>query len=98
MYLCKKTLEKLRNIINGDNTDDYKSGPMLVAFFNEPGLNNFYGKGFPSRWWSSWIRILRTGFAILRVVLQDFWLPAETILEKEIRRKFFLIIRTEIIL
>ena len=50
MYLCKKTLEKLRNIINGDNTDDYKSGPMLVAFFNELGLNNFYGKGFPSRW------------------------------------------------
>ena len=28
MYLCKKTLEKLRNLINGDNTDDYKSGPM----------------------------------------------------------------------
>lgn len=50
MYLCKKTLEKLRNIINGDSTDDYKSGPMLVAFFNELGLNNFYGKGFPSRW------------------------------------------------
>ena len=49
MYLCKKTLEKLRNIINGDNTDDYKSGPLLVDFFNELGLNNFYGKGFPTR-------------------------------------------------
>ena len=49
MYLCKKTLEKLRNIINGDSTDDYKSGPMLVAFLNELCLNNFYGKGFPSR-------------------------------------------------
>ena len=23
---------------------------MLVSFFNELGLNNFYGKGFPSRW------------------------------------------------
>lgn len=50
MILCKKTLEKLRNIINGDGTEDYKSGPKLVSFFNELGFNDSYGQGFPSRW------------------------------------------------
>lgn len=50
MILCKKTLEKLRNIINGDGTDDYKSGSKLVSFFNELGFNDSYGQGFPSRW------------------------------------------------
>lgn len=50
MILCKKTLEKLRKIINGDETEDYKSGPKLVSFFNELGFNDSYGQGFPSRW------------------------------------------------
>lgn len=50
MILCKKTLEELRKIINGDGTDDYKSGPTLVDFFNELGFNDSYGQGFPSRW------------------------------------------------
>ena len=34
MKLSKRTLEELRNIINGDNTADYRSGPKLVDFFN----------------------------------------------------------------
>ena len=46
MYLCKKTLEKLRNIINGDSTDDYKSGPMLVAFLMNLALIIFMVKVF----------------------------------------------------
>ena len=46
MYLCKKTLEKLRNIINGDSTDDYKSGPMLVAFLMNLALIIFMVKDF----------------------------------------------------
>ena len=50
MILSKRTLEKLREIINGDGTDDYKSGPQLVAFFNNLGFNDQYGQGFPSRW------------------------------------------------
>ena len=50
LILCKKTLEELRKIINGDGTDDYKSGPKLVDFFNELGFNDSYGQGFPSRW------------------------------------------------
>lgn len=50
MHLRKKTLEKLRMIINGDDTPDYRSGPRLVAFFNELGFHDGYGQGFPSRW------------------------------------------------
>lgn len=50
MILCKKTLEELRKIINGDGTDDYKSGPKLVDFFNKLGFNDSYGQGFTSRW------------------------------------------------
>lgn len=51
MLLGKKTLEKLRIIINGDRTQDYRSGPQLVEFFNELGFNDVYGQGFPSRWY-----------------------------------------------
>lgn len=50
MQLSKKTLEKLREVINGDGTDHYRSGPMLVSFFNEIGFNDVYAQGFPSRW------------------------------------------------
>lgn len=50
MRLSQKSLEQLRIIINGDNTPDYRSGPMLVDFFNQFGFNDIYGQGFPSRW------------------------------------------------
>ncbi len=50
MILSEKTLEKLRDIINGDGTPDYRSGPKLIAFFNMLGFQDVYGKGFPSRW------------------------------------------------
>lgn len=50
MQLSSKTLEKLREIINGDGTSDYRSGYMLVKFFNELGFRDVYGRGFPSRW------------------------------------------------
>lgn len=48
MILQAKTLEKLRNIINEES--EYRSGPKLVAFFNELGFNDVYEQGFPSRW------------------------------------------------
>lgn len=53
MNLNIKTLEKLRDIINGDkslNRADYRSGPKLVEFFNELGFKDRYGRDFPSRW------------------------------------------------
>jgi len=50
MQLNAKTLEKLRVIINGDGTADYRSGPKLIEFFNALGFNDSYGQGFPSRW------------------------------------------------
>jgi hypothetical protein len=48
MILSKKTLEKLRILINEET--QYRSGPLLVEFFNDLGFNNVYGQGFPSRW------------------------------------------------
>lgn len=50
MKLSNKTLEKLREIINGDGTGHYRSGYNLVLFFNQLGFNDVYGQGFPSRW------------------------------------------------
>jgi len=48
MILQKKSLEKLRKLINEET--EYRSGPQLVSFFNELGFNDSYGQGFPSRW------------------------------------------------
>ncbi|MBT6230208.1 MAG: hypothetical protein HOI47_26490, partial [Candidatus Scalindua sp.] len=48
MILGKKTLEKLRQLINEET--EYRSGPQLVNLFNELGFNDTYGQGFPSRW------------------------------------------------
>lgn len=48
MILQKKSLEKLRDLINEET--EYRSGPKLVSFFNELGFNDSYGQGFPSRW------------------------------------------------
>ncbi|HAQ19880.1 MAG TPA: hypothetical protein DCR40_11705 [Prolixibacteraceae bacterium] len=48
MILQQKTLEKLRNLINEET--EYRSGPKLVAFFNELGFSDVYVQGFPSRW------------------------------------------------
>ncbi len=48
MQLQKKTLEKLRLLINEET--ERRSGPVLVSFFNELGFNDTYGQGFPSRW------------------------------------------------
>lgn len=50
MLLSNKTLERLREIINGDDSPDYRSGPKLVDFFNDLGFHDQYGQGFPSRW------------------------------------------------
>lgn len=48
MILQKKTLEKLRQLINEET--EYRSGPQLISFFKELGFNDSYGQGFPSRW------------------------------------------------
>lgn len=50
MQLSKRTLEELRNIINGDGSPDYRKGYQLVDFFNDLGFHDVYGQGFPSRW------------------------------------------------
>lgn len=48
MVLSKKTLEKLRELINEET--EYRSGPKIIQFFNELGFKDVYEKGFPSRW------------------------------------------------
>lgn len=48
MILQNKTLEKLRLLINEET--EYRSGPKLVAFFNNLGFKDTYKQGFPSRW------------------------------------------------
>lgn len=50
MRLSKKTLEVLRDIINGDGTPNYRKGSQLVDFFNNLGFHDVYAQGFPSRW------------------------------------------------
>lgn len=50
MQLSKRTLEELRNIINGDDGLIYRKGYELVDFFNDLGFHDTYGQGFPSRW------------------------------------------------
>ena len=48
MIINAKTTEKLRDLINEET--EYRSGPKLVAFFNNLGFRDSYGQGFPSRW------------------------------------------------
>lgn len=48
MKLSAKTIQVLREIIN--EKSQYRSGPVLVQFFNDLGFHDVYGQGFPSRW------------------------------------------------
>ena len=50
MRISEKTIEALQEVINGDGgLGIYRSGPVLVNFFNGFGRNDQYGRGFPSR-------------------------------------------------
>jgi len=51
MKISERTINRLGEIVTGDKpVSPYRSGPMLVDFFNEFGTNHTYGQGFPSRW------------------------------------------------
>ena len=51
MKISERTIKRVGEIITGDKgLSPYRSGPKLVAFFNEFGMNHTYGQGFPSRW------------------------------------------------
>mgnify|MGYP000863934396 CR=1 FL=1 len=51
MKVKDATLKFIRDLITGDSgITPYKSGPLLVEFFNKFGFNCQYGPGFPSRW------------------------------------------------
>ncbi|MDZ7963836.1 MAG: abortive infection family protein [Nostoc sp. DedSLP03] len=52
MKISEQTISALGSIITGDaKLSPYRSGSQLVLFFNEFGLENIYGSGFPSRWY-----------------------------------------------
>lgn len=48
MILQQKTLEKLRELITHET--EYRSGSVLVSFFNSLGFKDTYEQGLPSRW------------------------------------------------
>ncbi len=51
MKLSVRSIQSLGKIVTGDEgLSPYRSGPKLVALFNDFGANDRYGKGFPSRW------------------------------------------------
>lgn len=51
MKIRNRTIRVIADTIAGENNYSfYRSGPILVEFFNEFGFNDTYGKGFPSRW------------------------------------------------
>lgn len=51
MKISEHTISALGSIISGDGgMSRYRSGPELVNFFNQFGLNEEYGRSFPSRW------------------------------------------------
>ena len=52
MKVGEQTISELGSVITGDaNLSPYRSGPDLVAFFNQfCDVQDQYGKGFPSRW------------------------------------------------
>lgn len=50
MKLSDYSTQKIGEFIAGDADDwPYRSGPMLVAYFNKLGFRDVYGQGFPSR-------------------------------------------------
>jgi len=51
LRISERTIKALGKIVTGDERlSPYRGGPNLVALFNELGLNDVYGQGFPSRW------------------------------------------------
>ena len=52
MKISEHTISALARVITGDGDfTPYRSGPQLVAFFNQFGSDDTYGGGFPSRWY-----------------------------------------------
>ena len=50
MKISERTISALASVVcGGSGLSSYRSGPMLVKFFNELGSNDVYGQGFPSR-------------------------------------------------
>ena len=78
MKLSQKTIQVLREIIN--EKSQYRSGPMLVEFFNELGFHDVYGQGFPSRWAYTEERLYQlNGTATLDQCIKNVFAPVNYI-------------------
>lgn len=57
MKINQDTIQAFQKVITGDSLETgdsispYRSGPDLIAFFNQFGEDDKYGQGFPSRWY-----------------------------------------------
>lgn len=51
MKISRRTIKRLGELITGNGEESpYRSGPQLVDFFVEFGVDDVYEAGFPSRW------------------------------------------------
>lgn len=50
MHISPFTLERVAKMVSGDTKPwPYRSGPVLIRFFNNFGFSEEYGHGFPTR-------------------------------------------------
>jgi hypothetical protein len=85
MQISERSIKRIGEIITGEaKLSPYRSGPQLIAFFNELGGNDVYGQGFPSRWQFAENRIReRNGTPELRKVILSALDPRD-FLDKEL--------------
>jgi hypothetical protein len=51
MHISPFTLQRLAKMVSGDTKPwPYRSGPVLIRFFNSLGFSGEYGQGFPTRY------------------------------------------------
>ncbi|MDZ7795510.1 MAG: abortive infection family protein [Spirochaetia bacterium] len=77
MKLSDFTIKHLSKIICGDSGyTPYLSGPNLVDLFNSYGSRDVYGKGFPSRWYYTEIKLSEiNGTEQLTRLLEEIFHP-----------------------
>jgi hypothetical protein len=81
MKLGNKSIQALGKIITGDEKiSPYRSGPQLVALFNDFGSDDRYGQGFPSRWQYAEDKLRKiNGTQALRSLIKSVFDPREFI-------------------
>jgi len=81
MQLGNKSIQALGKIVTGDEKiSPYRSGPNLVALFNDFGADDRYAQGFPSRWQYAEDKLRAiNGTKVLPTLIQRIFDPGEFI-------------------